>query len=151
MSAISLRNVLMSSALSCAVVLGGCTPIVENHGYIPVAAEVEAIAPGTDTKESILTRLGEPTSKGVQGDNAWYYVSYTERKLAFLKPQITSREILAVSFAANGRVDAINRYGLENGVLVDLNTRETITGGRRLGFFQQLLGNIGNFSAESFL
>lgn len=151
MSANRLRKALIVPVLCGGLAVIGCSPIVENHGYLPVAAEVAAITAGTDSKETVLSRLGEPTSKGVQGDSAWYYVSYTERKLAFLKPQITSREILAISFGPNGKVAAINHYGLENGVVVDLNTRETVTGGRRLSFLQQLIGNIGNFSAESFL
>lgn len=151
MSSTTLRKALIASILSGALVVSGCTPIVENHGYIPVAADIEALTIGTDSKETILASLGRPTSRGVQGDSSWYYVSYTERKMAFLKPQITSREILAISFGPNDKVVAVDRYGLENGVVVDLNTRETLTGGRRLTFFQQMLGNVGNFSAESFL
>ena len=151
MSAISLRKAVIVSVLSSAMGLSACTPIEYNHGYLPIAAEVNAVAVGSDTKETVLARLGEPTSKGVQGDNAWYYVSYTERRLAFLKPQITRREILAITYGASGKVAAIDRYGLENGVVVDLNTNETVTGGRRLTFLQQFIGNIGNFSAESFL
>ncbi len=151
MSANVVRSAVIVTLLSSGLALSGCTPIERQHGYIPVSAEVNAIAVGQDTKDSVLQRLGEPTSKGVQGDNAWYYVSYTERRIAFLAPQVTEREILAVTFSASGKVTAIDRYGLENGVVVDLNTRETVTGGRRLTFLQQFLGNIGNFSAESFL
>ncbi len=151
MSAKLLRKAVAVSCLTGAVVLGGCSPIEHQHGYLPVSAQVAELAPGTDTKETVLANFGEPSSKGVQGDNTWYYVSYTERRIAFLKPQITSREILAISFGASDRVAEVNRYGLENGVVVDLNTRETVTGGRRLTFLQQFLGNIGNFSAESFL
>lgn len=151
MSTISLRKAVIVTMLGGAIALGGCTPIEYQHGYLPVSADVESIAVGRDSKDSILALLGEPTSKGISGDNAWYYVSYTERRLAFLKPQITRREILAISYGASGRVASIDRYGLENGVVVDLNTRETITGGRRLTFLQQFLGNVGNFSAESFL
>lgn len=151
MSSTSLRKALIASILIGTVAISGCTPIVENHGYIPVAADVEALSVGTDSKETVFASLGQPTSRGVQGDSSWYYVSYTERKLGFLKPQITSREILAISFGPNDKVVAVDRYSLENGIVVDLNTRETVTGGRHLTFFQQMLGNVGNFSAESFL
>ncbi len=151
MAASNIRKLLIVSLIGTATLVGGCAPITQNHGYVPVEADIAAIQMGADTKESVYARLGEPTTKGVEGDSSWYYVSYTERRLAFLPPKIASREILAISFDARGRVAAVDRYGIEDGILIDLNTRETVTGGRKLTFLQQLIGNIGNFSAESFL
>ncbi len=151
MVAKNMRRLLIVSLIGTATLVGGCAPIVQNHGYVPVEADIAAIQTGADTKDSVYARLGEPTTKGVEGDSSWYYISYTERRLGFLAPQITSREILAVSFDSRGRVAAVNRYGLEDGIIIDLNTRETVTGGRKLTFLQQLIGNVGNFSAESFL
>ncbi len=151
MAASNIRKLLIVSLIGTATLVGGCAPITQNHGYVPLEAEIAAIQAGFDTRDSVYARLGEPTTKGVEGDSSWYYVSYVERRLAFLPPKITSREILAISFDARGRVAAVDRYGIEDGILIDLNTRETVTGGRKLTFLQQLIGNIGNFSAESFL
>lgn len=151
MSANNMRKLVMVSAIGAVLTAGACSPIENTHGYLPVSADIAAIAPGTDNKDSILSRFGEPTSEGVQGDNSWYYVSYRVRELAFLKPKITERQILAITFDSRGKVSDINRYALENGVLINLNNRETVTGGRRITFLQQLLGNVGNFSAENFL
>lgn len=151
MSTNGFRKVVLVSVLSGAMIASGCSPIVRNHGYLPVSAEVAAITIGNDSKDTVYSRLGEPTSKGVEGDNAWYYVSYTVQKRGFMAPEVTDREILAISYDSRGRVAAINSYGLENGVVINLNTRETVTGGRTLGFFEQMLGNVGNFSAESFI
>ncbi len=145
------RSVLIVSLIGTATLVGGCTPIVKNHGYVPVAADIQAIQAGKDTKATVTARLGEPTTRGATGDSAWYYVSYTERAYAFLAPKITSREILAITFDSRGRVASVNQYGLQDGIVIDLATRETVTGGRKLSFLQQMLGNIGNFSAESFL
>ena len=151
MSGNKFQKAVLAAAFGCVLIASGCSPIVNTHGYLPVSAEVDALAVGSDTKASVLERLGEPTSKGVQGDNSWYYVSYTVSTLAFFAPQITDRQILAISFNGAGRVAAVDTYGLENGVVVNLNTGETVTGGRSLSFWQQMLGNVGNFSAESFL
>ena len=151
MSGNKFQKAVLAAAFGGVLIASGCSPIVNTHGYLPVSAEVDALAVGSDTKASVLERLGEPTSKGVQGDNSWYYVSYTVSTLAFFAPQITDRQILAISFNGAGRVAAIDTYGLENGVVVNLNTGETVTGGRSLSFWQQMLGNVGNFSAESFL
>ena len=151
MSGNKFQKTVLAAAFGGVLIASGCSPIVNTHGYLPVSADVAALAVGSDTKASVLERFGEPTSKGVEGDSAWYYVSYTVRTFAFFAPKITDRQILAVSFNGAGRVVALNTYGLENGIVVDLNTRETVTGGRKLTFLQQMLGNVGNFSAESFL
>jgi len=151
MVAISLRTFLAASLIGTAGIVSGCSPITINHGYVPIESAVAAIQTGKDTKASVQAALGEPTTRGVQGDSGWYYVSYTERRFAFFAPKIISREILAISFDSRGRVSGVNRYGLQDGVIIDLVTRETVTGGRKLSFFEQLLGNVGNFSAENFL
>ena len=145
------QKTVIAALLGTVLIASGCSPITNTHGYLPVSADVEALSVGGDTKITVLERLGEPTSKGVQGDSTWYYVSYTVSTFAFFKPKITERQILAVSFNGSNSVAAINAFGLENGIVVNLNTRETVTGGRKLTFVQQMLGNIGNFSAESFL
>jgi len=145
------RKIVLAAAFGGVLAVGGCASIVNTHGYLPVSADVDALVVGSDTKTSVLERLGEPTTKGVEGDNSWYYVSYTVSTLAFFAPEVTERQILAVSFNGADRVAAVNTVGLENGIAVDLNTGETPTGGRSLSFWQQMLGNVGNFSAESFL
>ncbi|MBL4872610.1 MAG: outer membrane protein assembly factor BamE [Rhodobacteraceae bacterium] len=145
------QRTVLAAAFGGVLIASGCAPIVNTHGYLPVAADVSALAVGADTKTSVLERLGEPTTKGVEGDNSWYYVSYTVSTLAFFAPDVTDRQILAISFNGTDRVAAVNTIGLENGIVVDLNTGETPTGGRSLSFWQQMLGNVGNFSAESFL
>ncbi len=130
--------------------LSACTPKIDVHGYIPVASEIAAITPGQDTPESVLARLGEPTTRGAPGSDTWYYVTSRVKRVAFLAPREIERQILAITFAGN-RVSAVNHFGLEDGRIIDLNRNVTVTDGRRLTFFEQLLGNLGNFSAEQFL
>ena len=42
----------------------------------------------------------------------------------------------------------IERYGLEDGRIINLTTRTTETGGRELGVLEQLFGNLLNLDAE---
>ncbi|MCF6271905.1 MAG: outer membrane protein assembly factor BamE [Rhodobacteraceae bacterium] len=144
-----MKKNLVGSLLATGLLVSACAPQVDVHGYVPVAEEVASIVPG-DSQESVLARLGQPTTKGIEGTNAWYYISSKVRRVAFFAPREFEREIVAISF--NGtRVAQVERLGLEDGRLIDLNTNSTITDGRRLTFFEQLLGNIGNFSAETFI
>ena len=151
MSGSKIQKVMLATMLGGALFAAGCSPIINQHGYLPISADVAAIAVGSDTKDSVSALLGAPTTKGVQGDNSWYYISYSVRQFAFFAPKITDRQILAITFNGANRVAQIDNYGLEDGLLIDLNTGETATGGRSLGFFEQMIGNIGNFSAESFI
>ena len=109
MSGNKIHKTLLATSVVGALLLGGCSPIVNIHGYLPVAADVNEISVGTDTKDSVLSLLGEPTTKGLQGDNAWYYVSYTVSQFAFFAPKVTDRQILAVTFNGSDRVVAVER------------------------------------------
>jgi len=134
-----------------AVVLSACQPVVDVRGYVAVESEIASIAPGVDTKDSVQARLGAPSTTGAEGSNTWYYISSRVNRVAFFAPREVDRQIVAIAFTASGSVSSVERYGLEDGRIIDLNRNTTVTDGRRLTFFEQLLGNIGNFSAEQFL
>ena len=61
---------------------------------------------------------------------------------------MVDRTVLAVHFDQRGVVRDIERYGLEDGRIVNLTTRTTETGGRELGVLEQLFGNLLNLDAE---
>ena len=63
-------------------------------------------------------------------------------------PRVVDRTVLAVNFNQNGVVRDIQRYGLQDGKIVNLTTRTTETGGRQLGVLEQLFGNLLNLDAE---
>lgn len=148
MSKSVINKFLVMSAFAAA--LSACVPQVDVHGYVPIAADVAAITPGKDTQESVLALLGTPTSKGAQGSDTWYYISSRVERVAFMAPNEVERQIVAVIFTGNGRVSAVEHFSLADGRIIDLNRNVTVTDGRRLTFFEQLLGNLGSFSAESF-
>jgi outer membrane protein assembly factor BamE (lipoprotein component of BamABCDE complex) len=63
---------------------------------------------------------------------------------------VIDRRVVAIEFDQNDIVTAMNEYGLEDGRVIDLQTRTTPTHGRKLTILQQLLGNIGRFSGDEF-
>jgi outer membrane protein assembly factor BamE (lipoprotein component of BamABCDE complex) len=62
------------------------------------------------------------------------------------RPEVVSRELVAISFDQRGVVRNIERFGLEDGVVVTLERRVTESSIQNNGFLRQLLGNIGNFN-----
>jgi hypothetical protein len=60
-----------------------------------------------------------------------------------LNPKEVERQVIAIRFDQNDQVASLGQYGLEDGKIVDINSRTTPTKGRELTMLQQLFGNIG--------
>jgi len=134
-----------------ALALMACTPVINQRGYLPDPVAESSIKVGTDTKTTIQQRLGDPSTSATFNEDAWYYISSTERQVAFFDPTTTTRKITAIHFDKDGKVVDIKHYGLKDGHVVAFETRTTPAKGRELTFLQQLfsatpgvpLGGIG--------
>ncbi len=128
------------------VAAAACTPIVKKHGYIPPPEDLAEIKVGVDTRDTVTEAIGAPTSSGVVRDSDYYYVSSKIRHYGPKRPEVVSRELVAISFDQRGVVRNIERFGLEDGIVVPLERRVTDSSVKNKGFLRQLLGNIGNFN-----
>ena len=133
------------------IVLIGCTPVISQRGYLADPAGEASIKVGTDTKTTIQQRLGDPSTSATFGSDTWYYISSTEKAIAFFDPIIETRAVMAVQFDKDGKVINLAHYGLKDGHVVAFESRKTPTPGREMTFLQQLfnatpgvpLGNSG--------
>jgi outer membrane protein assembly factor BamE (lipoprotein component of BamABCDE complex) len=118
----------------------GCTPVVNNRGYLPDPEAESAIGVGKDTKTSIQQRLGFPSTEATfpAAGDAWYYVTSVEKQIAFFDPTVQSRAILAVYFDKDGKVTDLKHFSLKDGHVVDFESKTTPAKGRELTFLQQL-------------
>jgi outer membrane protein assembly factor BamE (lipoprotein component of BamABCDE complex) len=123
---------------SLCLILMGCTPVVSQRGYLPDPDAEAGLTVGADTKAAVEDRLGDPSVQAAFGADAWYYISSTEKQVAFFTPTIESRRVLAIYFSKDGKVADVKHYGLEDGHVVAFETRTTPTRGRELTFLQQL-------------
>jgi outer membrane protein assembly factor BamE (lipoprotein component of BamABCDE complex) len=124
--------------VAASIALAGCSPVISNRGYLEDADAEAGVAAGVDTKTTIEQKLGDPSVQAAFGTDAWYYISQTERQVAFFDPSITSRHILAIYFDKEGKVSDMKHFGLEDGNVVAFETRTTPTRGREMTFLQQL-------------
>ncbi|WP_299075923.1 outer membrane protein assembly factor BamE [uncultured Ruegeria sp.] len=131
---------------ACLAIVGACTPIFKNHGYVPPADELAEIQVGKDTRDSVTEAIGAPGASGVVQDSGFYYVRSRVRHYGPKKPEVVSRELVAISFDQRGVVRNIERFGLEDGIVIPLERRVTDSNVQDKGFLRQLLGNIGNFN-----
>lgn len=139
------------AAILCVLVVAGCSSVYRNHGYVPKDEELSEIVVGVDTRDSVAEAVGTPASSGVLDSSGYYYVQSRVRHFAYRRPEVISREVLAISFDNVGVVRNIERFGLEDGQVVPIARRVTETTSSDNGFLRQLLRNLGNFSAGTFL
>ena len=91
-------------------------------------------------------KLGSPSSVSSFGDEAWYYITARKETVAFFKPKVVQEDVVRISFNAGGVVSNIQTYDKSNGEDITLVKRETPTEGHTMGFFEQILGNLGRFN-----
>ncbi|WP_374599317.1 outer membrane protein assembly factor BamE [Brevundimonas sp.] len=139
-----LRTKLTFAVLSAAVLTVACAPTVGQNGFQAIDAKPTDIVAGTDTRQTVLTRLGSPsTTSTFEKDTIWYYISQTTEKYTYNRPQVTQRSVTEITFNEAGQVAAVRTLGLEDGQRLAMNGNETPTRGRQLTILEQLLGNVG--------
>ena len=113
------------------------------HGNLPDAELVSILKIGIDSKKTTSQILGEPTFKGVLGDNSFYYVGTINSKLAFLDPKLNRRFVLELNFDKNNKLKKLYLYDENESKDISMSNLETKHSGKKLTFLQQIFGNIG--------
>lgn len=141
-----LRRPLTALLMVCAI--AACSPVYRNHGYAPGDTELSLIEVGRDTRDSVAVAVGRPSAAGLLNDLGWYYVQSRWKHPGGRAPQEVERQVVAISFAEDGVVSNIERFGLAEGRVVPLSRRVTDSNIRGVSLIRQLLGNLGNFQAS---
>jgi outer membrane protein assembly factor BamE (lipoprotein component of BamABCDE complex) len=127
------------AAAGIALFLAGCSAEVEHRGYVAKPGAFNQITNGM-SKMEVEGILGTPsTTASVQykGDSYYYITSITTSK-AFLTEE-TQREVIAVRFDEGGQVKSFAQYGLEDGRVIDVNTRKSPVYGEDTSILTALL------------
>ena len=129
--------------------LAACGGQYRNHGYMPLAEDVDALIVGVDTRESIIEVMGVPTTGGVLTEEAMYYVRSRVHHKGYVKPNEIQRDVLVLSFDKNQILRNVERFGIEKGKLIRLEHRVTEAPGGDRSVLQQIIGSIGGFNPNS--
>lgn len=141
-------SALALTAILAVVGSTGCVSSRQSHGYIIERGEGALAAElGVDTKETILAKYGEPSMIGTFDPNSWYYFSSLDASRAFFRPKVTARSVVSFHFDGDGKVTKVNNVDLADAVDVKTASRVTPTRGKELGFWEQLLGTVGQLPA----
>ena len=122
--------------------LSACSGQVTQHGHVFTAEELQQVQPGM-SKDQVRLVLGTPDTTSAIGGGAFYYISSTQKGLAFMKPSVVDRKVLAVYFNELETVSRVANYGLKDGKIFDFISRTTPSHGADIGILQQMFGNLG--------
>ena len=127
-----------------AAIVSGCAPTSIYQGFQAVDAKPADVKVAEDTKSTVLTRLGSPTSVSTFDPNVWFYISQVTEYQSFYKPHTIRRDVVAITFdKGDEKVAKIDNLTLKDGRVIAYNNRETPTRGRQLTVLEQLIGTLG--------
>jgi outer membrane protein assembly factor BamE (lipoprotein component of BamABCDE complex) len=127
-----------------AAIVSGCAPTSIYQGFQAVDAKPADVKVAEDTKSSVLSRLGSPTTVSTFDPNVWFYISQVTEYQSFYKPHTIRRDVVAISFnKEDQKVAKIDTLSLKDGRIIAFNGRETPTRGRQLSVLEQLIGTLG--------
>ncbi|MEM8616822.1 MAG: outer membrane protein assembly factor BamE [Pseudomonadota bacterium] len=132
------------TAMAVAALTTGCiTPIEDYHGYTADEIHPREVQPGTDSRASVLAQLGSPSTESVFDENTWIYMTTQRERVAFFRPEVVARTVIAIRFDENDLVEEVVEYDQTAGRVINYASRETPTRGRELGFWEQIFGTVG--------
>lgn len=128
--------------------VSACSPVVATRGNLTDPDRLAEVKAGQATRGDVAAILGTPTSAGTFDPNVWYYIGQKTEKVAFFQPDVVERRVVIVQFDEAGVVKEIKQLDESNGQDIEMVDRTTPTAGRELSFIEQMLGNVGRFSAK---
>ncbi len=129
--------------------LAACSPKVAAGGYVHDGDLKDQLVVGQTTKDQVKEKLGSPSSQSTFGNETWYYITNRQETVAIFKPEIVTQNVVSIEFDSTGLVSKVNNFSQKDGEEFAMVRQTTPTEGHTLGFFEQLLGNIGRFNHPS--
>jgi outer membrane protein assembly factor BamE (lipoprotein component of BamABCDE complex) len=109
--------------------------------------QLKDLVPGTSTRNDVTSVLGSPTAKGTFDDNTWIYISEVTQPRIGRVQGVNSQNVVALTFNDSGVLTSVKQMSKKDSKSVDVVARATPSPGSEASFMQQLLGNVGRFSA----
>lgn len=131
------------------ILLASCSSgNVSVHGNAIDKNDMSYIEVGETSKNDMIMMFGHPTTKSSIDGEKWYYISQSIKYHSFMRPEVTNRETIEVSFGINGVVQEVKSYDLNDGIEVSFAEEKTESIATEKTVLQQLIGNIGKFNRK---
>ena len=139
------RTLKLVAAIGLGVALSGCSTgsfiSQKTEGYVIPDAALQQIRPG-QSADLVVAVLGSPQSRNSFGDErAFYYIETKVERTAFGLRIPKERRVLAVYFDDKSKVTSKVLYGLEDGHVINMDTRRTPSYGADRTFVQSIMSS----------
>lgn len=135
-----------AAIIAVSILAGACSGTTDVRGYLPRGEELQKIQMGM-SKSEVQSILGSPSTTATlnhQGDSFYYVSSKVENK-SFFRPKVLERQVVAIRFDQSDRVAGFGHYGLEDGKVVNISSRETPVEGKEESLIRDFFGNLGKY------
>lgn len=122
--------------------LSACSNVVQTHGRLIEAAELEQVQIGTTTRADIISLFGQPSFEGAFNSGRIYYNQQTMlQKVAGLNTT-QSRELIMFSFDENNMLLDVEIKDEKSDISIATSERKTPTPGQNLTVIDQIFSNL---------
>jgi len=111
--------------------------------------QLKQLVPGTSTQADVTAALGSPTAKETFNDRNWLYISQVTRPQIAGTQSVLDQEVYVLTFDSRGVLTGMAKRTKDDAQPVSIVSRTTPSPGTEASVLQQLLGNVGRFSAGS--
>ena len=143
------RLPLLSAIALALLVTAACTPQVATRGNLLSENKIKLIQPASSSRADVQQQWGPPTTVAPFDNNIWYYIGETTEQKGIFEPEVTKRQMIRVTFAADDSVEQIAALDPKDGREIAFVDRKTSTAGKEFTAFQQFVGNLGKFNTDS--
>lgn len=142
----STRNIVFSTIAGAMILLAGCSTDYFNQteGNMPPRKDIIALKKGM-TQDEVRQIMGSPSVISSLDHRSWIYMNSTIKRLAFLKPKEMERNVVAVEFDLDGKVEKVVQLTKENGVDISISGDETPVMSNEEGFMRKYFGGVGQY------
>ncbi len=139
----STHNMLFST-LAGILLLGACSTDYFNQteGNMPSKEDILAIKQGM-TQSEVRKIMGSPSAVSSLDHKTWIYMNSTMKRMAFFEPEELERNIVAIEFNLDGKVERVVQIDKDSGREIVLCTDETPVMGTDETFMEKYFGGVG--------
>jgi outer membrane protein assembly factor BamE (lipoprotein component of BamABCDE complex) len=124
--------------LALSLTLTACAGTTQIHGSLIKPADVDKLRVGVHTKRDVVGLLGSPSTISTLNQEKWYYITDTKVTEPLKKPYLKERQVFAVSFSKDGKLDQIFEKDETYSKTFKPENETTQTQGQTFGIVDQL-------------
>ena len=139
----SINKVFFSTAAAL-MMLGACSNeyFIQTEGNMPTKDDIMQVKRGMPQSE-VRKIMGSPSVISSLDHRTWIYMNSTMERMAFFEPEELDRNVVAIEFNHDGKVEKVVQLTKENGRNIAISKDETPVMGSEETFMEKYFGGVG--------